>query len=212
MMDGDGAACTENISPRYRSPSPSGFDELPKPKLSSRPSRDICDENEQGTKVLIFRIGSNHTKPRVPPAPLCTSSRPLWTSPTPSLTRTSSRGWSPSYSRSSSRRLSNPISGSCTPSASQTYSYSLGSSFSATNSYQQRLLECNSEELTSCESDFTPRFSYTPTKVAPSLSLKPLKLNEDVKQESIVKLEDGVWRGKCAMLRTKKRKPTKKPE
>jgi len=101
------------------------------------------------------------------------------------------------------------MSGSCTPSASQTYSYSLGSSFSATNSYQQRLLECNSEELTSCESDFTPRFSYTPSKVAPSLSLKPLKLNEDVKQESIVKLEDGVWRGKCAMLRTKKRKPRK---
>jgi len=198
MMDGDGVACTENISPRSRSPSPSGFDELPKP--TSRPSRDLCDENDEGTKALIFRIRSNHRKPRVradnyPPAPMCTSSRPIWTSPTPPLIRTSTRGWSPSYS--CSRRLS------------VVHSYSLGSSFSATNSYQQRLLECSSEEITSCESDFTPRFSCIPSKVAPSLCLKPLKLNEDVKQESIVKLEDGVWRGKCAMLRTKKRKPRK---
>jgi len=208
MMDGDGAASAKNISPRYRSPSPPGFDELP--KLMSRPSRTISDRDEQApSKVLIFRIGSNRRKPRVqtdsyPPAPLCTYTSPLWASPTPPVALTPR--WSPSHSRS--RRLSNTISRSCTPSASQTFSYSLGSnlSLSATNSYQQRF-ECNSEELTSCESDFTPRFSHTPTKVAPSLSLKPLQLNKDVKKECIVKIDDGVWRGKCAMLRTKKRKP-----
>jgi len=142
-----------------------------------------------------------------PPTPFRTSSVPI-RSATNSPVQLSPR-MSPSQSKS--WHSSNQHSSCWTPSTSRTLSSSLPSSHvvSAKHSFRLRL-ECNSEECTSCESDFTPRFTHTPKKIAPSLALNSLQLNKAIERKCNVKIADGVWRGKCDALRSHQKKKLKK--
>jgi len=111
-----------------------------------------------------------------------------------------------SPSQSKSWYSSNQLSSCWTPSTSRTLT-SLPSSHVVSAKHVFRLQECNSDECTtSCESDFTPRFTHTPKKVAPSLALNSLQLNKAIERKCNIKIADGVWRGKCDALRSHQKK------
>lgn len=140
---------------------------------------------------------------KCPPTPFRTSSVPI-RSATNSPVQLSPR-MSPSQSKS--WQSSNPLSSCWTSTTSRTVSSSLPSSHvvSAKSAFRLRM-EWNSEECTSCESDFTPRFTHTPKKIAPSLALNSLQLNKAIERKCNVKIADGVWRGKCDLLRSHQKK------
>lgn len=146
-----------------------------------------------------------------PPTPFRTSSVPI-RSPPNSPVRLSPVQLSPrmSPSHSKSRHSSNHLPSCWTPSTSRTHTNSVPSSHvvSAKNAFRLRM-EWNSEECTSCESDFTPRFTHTPKKIAPSLALDSLQLNKAIERKCNVKIADGVWRGKCDALRSHRKKKKK---
>jgi tRNA A-37 threonylcarbamoyl transferase component Bud32 len=194
MMNGH-AVSYNTRSPRYRSLSLHGFNEK---TLGYCPKTEKVYRNESA----ICRDLNTAQIRKSPPIPYRTSSACI-RSATNSPVQLSPR-FSPSESKS--WQSSNPISCCWTPSTSRTLSNSHPSSVvvSANHSFQRP--DWNSEEYTSCESDFIPRFAHTPKKIAPSLTLNTLELNKAIERKCNVKIADGVWRGKCDALRSHDKK------
>jgi len=199
MMNGNGVSYAIR-SPRYRSLSPHGLDD-------EAPTH-CPNSKEVYVNSSAISTDLNGKQTRISPqAPFRTLSVPI-RSATNSPVQLSPR-LSPSLSKS--WHSSNPVSCCWTPSTSR-ISNSLPSSLVVSANHPFRLRqECNSEEYTSCESDFTPRFTYnTPKKIAPSLSLNTLQLNKAIERKCNVKIADGVWRGKCDALRSYQKKKLRK--
>jgi len=196
MMNGNGV-CYAVRSPRYRSRSLFGIDDE-ESMYCSKSKKDYVNNSTISTDLNVKQM------PKFPPTPFRILSVPI-RSVTNSPVQLSPR-LSPSQSKS--WHSSNTVTCCWTPSTSHNPS-SHPSSLVVQDCFQLRQ-ECTSEECTSCESDFIPRFTYTPKKIAPSLSLSTLQVNKAIERKCNVKISDGVWRGKCDALRSQQKRNLKK--
>jgi len=198
MMNGNGVSYAIR-SPRYRSRSLFGFDD----EASMYCSKSKIGYVNDSAISIDLNVKQMRRSPPTPFRILSVPIRSVTNSPvqlSPRLSPSQSKSW----------HSSNTVSCCWTPSTSRISSSSPSSVVvSANNSFRLRQ-ECTSEECTSCESDFTPRFTYTPKKIAPSLSLNTLQLNKAIERKCNVKIADGVWRGKCDALRSQQKKKPKK--